>query len=229
MSTSACGLSTGVCCWGRLEGLGLPLWGPGVEVVQLLELRGFWQHQVLRGVGSYGRRKYSVPEGYSKQYWPIHSSILAWRTPPWQRTLAGYNLQGREETQVKWPCVHWHKTFACGCSAPVRAEHEGGTDAWLVGTLVAPRVRGHRPPALQELWPYQSLFLSLLQLVFRMPLWPVFLCSSTFSVLRGLPCLGSFSIVQHIRHIDGPPWLGSYSVDWRIRHLKGHPWWGPTL
>ena len=25
-----------------LEGLGLPLWGPGVEVVQLLGSQGFW-------------------------------------------------------------------------------------------------------------------------------------------------------------------------------------------
>ena len=35
-----------------LEDLALPLGGPDVEVVQLLELQGFWQHQVLRGVGS---------------------------------------------------------------------------------------------------------------------------------------------------------------------------------
>ena len=35
-----------------LEDLGLPLRGPGVEVVQLLGLQGFWQHQDLRGVGS---------------------------------------------------------------------------------------------------------------------------------------------------------------------------------
>ena len=34
-----------------LEGLGLPQGGPGVEVVQLLGSQGFWQHQVLRGVG----------------------------------------------------------------------------------------------------------------------------------------------------------------------------------
>ena len=33
-----------------LEDLGLPLSGPGVEVVQLLGLQGFWQHQVLRGL-----------------------------------------------------------------------------------------------------------------------------------------------------------------------------------
>ena len=35
-----------------LEGLGLPLGGPGVKVVQLFGLQGFWHHQVLRGVGS---------------------------------------------------------------------------------------------------------------------------------------------------------------------------------
>jgi len=35
-----------------LEDLGLPLWGSGVEVVQLLGFQGFWQHQVLMGVGS---------------------------------------------------------------------------------------------------------------------------------------------------------------------------------
>ena len=34
-----------------LEDLGLPLEGPDVEVVQLLGSQGFWQHQVLRGVG----------------------------------------------------------------------------------------------------------------------------------------------------------------------------------
>ena len=45
---------------------------------------------------------------------------------------------------------------------PVRVEHESGAAAWLVGTLVAPSVQGHGLPAPQELWPYQSLFLSLL-------------------------------------------------------------------
>ena len=47
--------------------------------------------------------------------------------------------------------------FACGSSAPVRVEHEGGTAAWFVGTLAAPSVQGHGL-LLQELWPYQSLF-----------------------------------------------------------------------
>ena len=34
-----------------LEDLVLPQGGPGVEMVQLLGLEGFWQHPVLRGVG----------------------------------------------------------------------------------------------------------------------------------------------------------------------------------
>ena len=52
-----------------------------MEVVQLLALQGFWQHQELREVGSYSSRKYSDLEGYGNQYWPIHSSIVAWKTP----------------------------------------------------------------------------------------------------------------------------------------------------
>ena len=49
-------------------------------------------------------------------------------------------------------------------------------------------------------------------------------------VLRGLPCLGSFSVVPHSRHLEGPPTqLGSYSVYWYIRHLKGYHGWGPAL
>ena len=52
--------------------------------------------------------------------------------------------------------------FACGSSAPVRIELEGSTAAWLAGTLVVPSVQGHRLLPPQELWPYQSLFSSLL-------------------------------------------------------------------
>ena len=52
--------------------------------------------------------------------------------------------------------------LACGSSAPVRVEHEGGAPAWVARTLAAPNVQGHGLPLLQELWPYQSLFSSLL-------------------------------------------------------------------
>ena len=52
--------------------------------------------------------------------------------------------------------------FACGSSAPVRVEREGGAAVWLVGTLAMQSVQAHELPPLQELWPYQSIFLSLL-------------------------------------------------------------------
>ena len=52
-----------------------------MEVVQLLGAQGFWRHQVLRGVGGWGSRKYSALEGYGNQYWLIRSSILAWINP----------------------------------------------------------------------------------------------------------------------------------------------------
>ena len=61
-----------------LEDLGLPLGGPGVEV---LGSQRFWQYQVLREVCSQGSRKYSALEEYGNQYQLMHSSILAWRPP----------------------------------------------------------------------------------------------------------------------------------------------------
>ena len=47
--------------------------------------------------------------------------------------------------------------FACGSSAPVRVECEGGAAAWLAGTLAAPSVQGQGLPPPQELWSDQSL------------------------------------------------------------------------
>ena len=40
--------------------------------------------------------------------------------------------------------------FACGSCAPVRVECEGGTSAWLAGTLAAPSMQGHRLSPPQE-------------------------------------------------------------------------------
>ena len=48
-----------------------------MEVVQLLELQGFWQHQVFRGVGVSGSRKSSALEGFGNQYWPILEKEMA--------------------------------------------------------------------------------------------------------------------------------------------------------
>ena len=74
----------------------------------------------------------------------------------WQATV--YRVT-KSRTLLKRPCVHRRKSFfACGSSAPVRAECEDSAAAWLAGTLAAPSVQGHGLPLLQELWPYQSFF-----------------------------------------------------------------------
>ena len=74
-----------------------------MEVVQLLGLQGFWQHKVLKGLGGQGSRKYSALEGYGNQYWPICSSILAWRVrlpdrEVWQATV--YRVADSDTTKV---------------------------------------------------------------------------------------------------------------------------------
>ena len=130
--------------------------------VQLLRLQGFWQHQVLRGVGGQGSRKYSALEGYGNQYWPIYSSILPWRTPSqteaWQSTV---HRVTKSRTLSKQLCTHRCKTLLPVATLP-QGQLSVTVAACLAGSLVAPNVQGHGLPLPQELWPYQRLFLSLL-------------------------------------------------------------------
>ena len=97
------------------------------------------------GLDSYGSRKYSALEGYGNQYWPIRSSILAWRTPlpdreAWQGTVYRFTMSW---ILLKQPSVRRCKTFfACGNSAPVRVEREGGAASWLVGILGSTKCAG---------------------------------------------------------------------------------------
>ena len=121
-----------------LEDLALPLWGPGVEVVQLIGLQGFWQHQALRGVGGSGSRRYSALEGYGNQYWPVCSSALAWRTPlpdreAWQATV--YRV-AKSQTLPMRSCAHRHKTFCLWQLCPSQSW------AWRWGSCLACRDPG---------------------------------------------------------------------------------------
>ena len=110
-----------------------------------------------------------------------------------QRSLEGwftvYQRIGQDQSYPKH--INTRLIFflflVCSRSTPVRVESEGGEAAWLVGTLVAPGVQGHRLPPKQELWHYQSLFLSLFSQSFSIAL-PI-------QALREIPCLGSFSVV----------------------------------
>ena len=106
-------------------------------------------------------------------------------------------------------------------------------------------MQGQGLPPLQELWPYLSLFSSLLPLVIRRPLWPVFVCSSV-QALRELPSLGPFCCLGCRSHrrallagvllcrlarqaLKGVLWVGPYSIVQHISYLKEHPGWGPIL
>ena len=53
-------------------------------------------------------------------------------TPPYREAWQGtaYRVT-KSQTLLKQLCVHRCKVFACGSSAPVRVEHEGGAAPWL--------------------------------------------------------------------------------------------------
>ena len=90
------------------------------------------------------------------QYTPVFLPGEPPEREVWQATVHSI---AKSWTRPKQPCMLRCKTFfACGSSAPVRVESEGGAASWLAGTLVAPTVQGHRLPPPQELRPYQSLF-----------------------------------------------------------------------
>ena len=91
----------------------------------------------------------------------------------------------------------------------MRVEREGGAAAWLVGTLVAPSVQGHRLP------PVMALSESFLQPVVagdQRPLWPVFLHSSAHAGTWRAPLPGVLLCCSVCQAHRGTP-----------------PGWGPTL
>ena len=96
------------------------------------------------------------------QYTPVFLSgePLSLTEKPGRPQSIGSQRVGHDQSNPE--CIDARLFFACGSSAPVRVECEGGTAAWLAGTLMAPSVQGHGLPPPQELWPYQSLFSSLL-------------------------------------------------------------------
>ena len=117
-----------------------------MEVVQLLA----WVAGVLAAPGTQGNLWLGQQEiQCSRRVWqPVLANMLQYscleNSPDrkvWQATV--YRVS-KSWIPPKQPCVHRCKTFfACGGSAPVRVEREGGASAWLVGTLEAPSVQGH--------------------------------------------------------------------------------------
>ena len=183
-----------------------------------------WAAGVLAAPGPQGAR--AAGNMCSRRGWqPVLANTCQYsclENPPdreaWQATV--YRVT-KSRTLLKQPCMHRCKTH-CGSSAPTRAEREGGAAAWPAGTLVA-SVQGHGCLHHRSSGPIRAFFRASCS-------WPSEgLFGQSFSIappvqaLRGLPCLGSFSVVWPIRHIEGPPdrvLLCSLAY----QSLKGAPW-----
>ena len=118
--------------------------------------------------------------------------------------------------------------FACGSSAPVRAEHEGGTAACLVRPWWCQGFRDTDCLHCRSYGPIRIFFQASCSWQSEGLFGQSFSVAPPIQALRGISCLGFFSVVPSQVH-RGAPLTGSYSADWCIRHLKGHPGWGPTL
>ena len=140
-----------------LEGLGFPLWGPGVEVVQLLGLQGFWQHQVPGELAAREAGNIVLQKGkatsigqYAPVFLPGEPSSLTEKPgrpqPTKSRTLPKWPARLDSRLFCLWELCpsetwvwRWHSCLACGDPGSAK---RAGTGL----------------PLPQELWPYQSLF-----------------------------------------------------------------------
>ena len=148
----------------------------------------------------------------------------------------------KSQTLPKQPCVHRSKTFfACGSSAPVRVECEGGT-ALSCGVPGGAKCSGTRTASATGVMALSVFFQASCSWRSEGLSIQSFSIVPPIQVLRGLPCLGSFSVVHHAHQahrgaplsgvligrsvcqaLKGTPWVGFYSVDRWVSHLKGHP------
>ena len=226
VSTSACGLSTGVCTWGCPGGLGFaPVrarWGGGAAA---------WVAGVLAAPSTQGNWQPGQQEiQCSRRVWqPVLANMLQYscleNPPPWHkpgRPQSAVHRVAKSQTWPKQPCVHRCKTFL-----PVAALPE-----WELSVKVVPLLglRGHcRCQVCRDMDCLCRRSCGPIRVFFwaSCSWWSEGLFGQSFSValpiqaLRGLPRLESFSIVWRVCHIEGPPWLGSYSVVQCIRCLMG--------
>ena len=145
----------------------------------------------------------------------------------WQATVHGVP---KSWTWPKWPCVHRTKTLL-----PVAALFQ-----WVLSVKVV-QLLGLRGPWRHQVYRDTACLCHRSYGPIRVFFWAscswqseglfgqFFSVALPIQALRGLTCLGSFSVVWHVRHVEGAPWLESYSVVQQISHLKEHSGCGPTL
>ena len=157
------------------------------------------------------------------QYVP---AFLPGESSTWWRVVAGHSLQGCKGLDMNevtlsaqmqdifclWQLCpseswvwRWHSSLSCGDPGDAKCAGTGTASATAVMALSEFFFRASCS------WQSEGLFGQPSSIAL-----PI----QTF---RGLPCLVSFSAVWHIRHIEGPLWLGSYPVVQGIRHVVGQP------
>ena len=151
---------------------------------------------------------------YGNQYWPVCSSIFAWRTPSLTEKPGKPQSTGcKESDRTGDPArintrLFFFFFFASNSCSPLRVEHEGSATAWLVGTLVAPSVQGHRLLCGRRYGPIRVFFRASCSWGSEDLFGHSFSIAPPVQALRDFPCLGSFSAVLSVRHREGPPYWG---------------------
>ena len=239
--TSACGSLTGVCSWGCPGGCGSALVRARCGQVWM-RYRGLG----YRGSGStrYSREFWAMVVGNIVLYKGMATSIsqhtpYCLENPPdkeaWQATV---HTVLKSWTRLKWPWSdpdgHWSTWIDARLFLPVASLPQWGLSVKVVQLF-----------GLQGPWWCQVCkdtdclhhrSYGRFRVFFQASCswWSEGLFGQSFSIalpvqaLRGLLCVGSFSDVWCIRHIEGPPRLGSYCVDRRVKQLKDYAGRGPT-
>ena len=147
----------------------------------------------------------------------------------WQATV--YRVT-KSWTWTKWPCTHSCKAFFFFCLWELCPSESW---VWRWHSCLACRNPGGAKCAETQT-AFATGVMTLSQAFFASCSWrseglfgQYLSIALPIQALRGFPCLGSFSIVWCVRHIEGASRLRSYSVGQCIRHLKEHLGWGPTL
>ena len=202
---------TWVCPWEGQGGGSAAAWVAGVLAAP--GTQGLWwlRQQEIQC----SRRVWQPVLGKKLQYSCLENAS------PWQRSLAGDSLQcckesdthtKKSQTQPKWPCAHRRNNFFClwwlcpseswawSCLA---CEDPGSTKC--AGTWTA---------SAEVMVLSESFFFFSLDS-----------CSWQLEGLFG----HSFSVALNFQALRGLPFLGSSSVVPCIRHIDGTPYWGPTL
>ena len=134
----------------------------------------------------------------------------------WQGNLEGHSLPGhRVRTRLKWPCVHRCKTFFFFFAVTALPQ-------WVLNVKMLQLLGLWGPRQCQVCRDMDCLRCRSYGPV-RVFFWPSFSWWSEH--LFGQ----SFSIAPHVQTLRGLPCLGSFSVVWCIRHIETPPRWGPAL